>query len=61
MHCGIKHVTIVEIHMLILDDCNDEMYFKIQNSECQICCKKVLLVKISIKKHLWSEIRLGIF
>jgi len=60
MHCSIKHVTIVEIHTLILDvlclmfqkiylyinDCPkySAMYRKYFNSEYLLCVKKVIVI-----------------
>jgi len=50
MHCNMKHVTIVEIHMLIHDvclflinkKCNDfqKLCNVYKNSECLLCVKK---------------------
>jgi len=48
MHCSLKNVTIVEIHMLIHDVClflkKSVMIFKnclqYKNSECLVCVKK---------------------
>jgi len=50
MHSSMKHVTIVEIHMMFLYVCVCQKtfshnLFSNQNLECPICCKKVLLVK----------------